>query len=90
MNLKDSNIQERTAPDLKARPFFLTEEQIQWVHTTLNSMTLEEKAGQVFCPMGFAGDEDTLRHTVCEIGAGGMMYRPGPKADIQEDRKSVV
>ncbi len=89
MNLKDSNIQERTAPDLKARPFFLTEEQIQWVHTTLNSMTLEEKAGQVFCPMGFAGDEDTLRHTVCEIGAGGMMYRPGPKADIQETHRRI-
>lgn len=52
-------------------------------------MTLEEKAGQVFCPMGFANDEDSLRHTVCEIGVDGMMYRPGPKAEIQETHRRI-
>lgn len=75
--------------DLKANPFFLNDEQVKWVMDTLASMTLEEKAGQVFCPMGFASDEDSLRHTVCEIGVGGMMYRPGLKAEIQETHRRI-
>ncbi len=73
--------------DLRANPFYLNDEQVKWVKDTLASMTLEEKAGQVFCPMGFASDEDSLRHTICEIGVGGMMYRPGPKAEIQETHR---
>lgn len=75
--------------DLKARPFYLNDKQIQWVKDTLASMTLEEKAGQVFCPMGFASDEGALRHFVCEIGVGGMMYRPGLKAEIQETHRRI-
>lgn len=75
--------------DLKATPFYLNDEQIKWVNDTLDSMTLEEKAGQVFCPMGFAGDEESLRHPVCELGVGAMMYRPGPKADIQETHRKI-
>ena len=75
--------------DLKANPFNLNNEQIKWVNDTLASMTLEEKAGQVFCPMGFAGDEESLQHPVCELGVGAMMYRPGPKADIQETHRKI-
>ena len=75
--------------DLKARPFYLNDEQTQWVCDTLKSMTLEEKAGQVFCPMGFASEEGALRHFVCEIGVGGMMYRPGLKAEIQETHRRI-
>lgn len=75
--------------DLKANPFYLNDEQIKWVNDTLDSMTLEEKAGQVFCPMGFAGDEESLRHPVCELGVGAMMYRPGSKADIQETHRKI-
>lgn len=75
--------------DLKANPFYLNDEQIKWVNDTLGSMTLEEKAGQVFCPMGFAGDEESLQHPVCDLGVGAMMYRPGPKADIQETHRKI-
>ena len=75
--------------DLKARPFYLNEEQVRWVEETLASMTLREKAGQVFCPMGFGSDENTLRHTVCELGVGGMMYRPGAAAEIQETHRRI-
>ena len=75
--------------DLKANPFYLNDEQIKWVNDTLGSMTLEEKAGQVFCPMGFAGDEESLHHPVCELNVGAMMYRPGPKGDIQETHRKI-
>lgn len=75
--------------DLKGNPFYLTEEQARWVERTLASMTLEEKAGQVFCPMGFTDDPDTLRHMVCDIGVGGMMYRMGPAGYIQNTHRAI-
>ena len=50
--------------DLRANPFFLDDEGIRWVSETLASMTVEEKAGQVFCPLGLAGSEEALRGMV--------------------------
>lgn len=32
----------------KENPFYLTEEQVQWVESTYDSMSLEEKIGQLF------------------------------------------
>lgn len=75
--------------DLKGNPFYLTEEQAAWVENTLASMTLEEKAGQVFCPMGFTDDPGALRHMVCDIGVGAMMYRMGPAGYIQNTHRII-
>ena len=75
--------------DLRANPFFLDDEGIQWVEETLASMTLEEKAGQVFCPVGLSNEEGLLRDMICSIGIGGIMYRPGPKAVIQETHRRI-
>ena len=69
--------------DLRANPFYLNDEQVAWVENTLAGMTLEEKAGQVICPMGASDDEGMLRHWICDLGIGGMMYRTGPAAYIQ-------
>ena len=75
--------------DLKAKPFYLNNEQVKWVEDTLASMTLEEKAGQVFCPMGFTDDIGALRHMVRDIGVGGMMYRMGPAGYIQNTHRTI-
>ena len=75
--------------DFKGNPFYLNDDQIKWVKDTLEGMTLEQKAGQVFCPMGFTSDEGALRHQINEIGVGGMMYRPGFKAEIQETHRKI-
>lgn len=75
--------------NLKANPFFLTDEQAKWVESTLASLTLEQKAGQVFCPMGFSDDPGVLRHMVCDIGVGAMMYRSGPAAYIQNTHRTI-
>ena len=75
--------------DLKAKPFFLDEEAISWVEETLAAMTREQKAGQVFCPMGFSADPGLLRHLICDIGVGGMMYRPGFAAEIQNTHRTI-
>jgi len=34
--------------DLKGNPFFLTNEDIEWVQNTYNSLSLEDKIGQLF------------------------------------------
>ena len=38
--------------DLKATPFNLDDEAIEWVNTTIAEMTGEEKIGQLFVNMG--------------------------------------
>lgn len=72
--------------DLKAKPFCLDDEGIQWVRDTIASMTLEEKIGQLFCPVGFTTDENVLKNMVSK-GIGGMMYRSGKGAEIQETHR---
>lgn len=75
--------------DLKAAPFNLNDAQIHWVQDTLASMTLEEKAGQVFCPMGFTDNEYVLNHQIRELGIGGLMYRSGPAGYIQQTHRTI-
>ncbi len=75
--------------DLKAKPFFLSNEDIRWVRETLASMKREQKAGQVFCPLGASPDPAFLQHVICDIGVGGMMYRPGFAAEIQEIHRTI-
>ena len=75
--------------DLKGNPFCLNDTQVAWVENTLASMTLEEKCGQVFCPMGFTDDPGALRHMVCDIGVGAMMYRMGPAGYIQNTHRTI-
>jgi beta-N-acetylhexosaminidase len=59
------------------------------VEETFGKMTLEEKCGQVFCPMGFSSDEGTLKHLVEEIGVGGMMYRADSAQNIQNTHRTI-
>ena len=75
--------------ELKARPFYLDDEAIAWVENTLNGMTLEEKCGQIFCPMGFNNTPEYLNHLLKDIKVGGMMYRPSVAADIQQTHRTI-
>ena len=78
-----------TKADMRANPFFLDEEAQKWVLDTLNGMSLEQKCGQVFCPMGFSSDTETLRHLTREIGVGGLMYRADAAENIQETHRKL-
>ncbi|MGO4271320.1 glycoside hydrolase family 3 N-terminal domain-containing protein [Paenibacillus sp. TAF58] len=57
--------------NLKAKPFHLDEEAIQWVNETLRELSLEEKVGQLFItvdlPFDTGAKKDLLR-----IGPGGV------------------
>jgi beta-N-acetylhexosaminidase len=63
-------------PDLKGRPFYLTEEQETWVYETLKKLSTEEKAGQLFCAMGGDYGEDELEELVKNSRIGGVLFRP--------------
>ena len=41
-----------TKVDLKAKPYNLSDSDIQWVEETIQSMSIEEKIGQLFVNMG--------------------------------------
>ncbi len=69
--------------DLKAKPFSLTEEDIAWVRETLDSMTLEEKVGQLFVPIGYSGDPGYLEGVMLRHHIGGIMYRCGEASEMQ-------
>lgn len=73
--------------DLKAKPFYLKQEDINWVEKTLNEMDLNEKIGQLFCPVGVTDDEETLKRFLSEIKPGGIMYRPAKGEDIRRTHK---
>lgn len=75
--------------DLRANPFFLSDEDIRWVEDTLASMSTEQKAGQIFCALGIGDDEGMLRGMIEGIGIGGIMYRPGPKAVVQNTHRKI-
>lgn len=73
--------------DLKANPFFLNEEKENWVYETLASMTMEEKIGQMFCPIGGNIDQGFLKEFLEEFHPGAMLYRPMPAADVQKTHR---
>lgn len=71
----------------KENPFYLTEEQVQWVESTYDSMSLEEKIGQLFCPIVFTKDEKELKELVETKHIGGMLYREGPGEELRQAHK---
>ena len=69
--------------DLKGSPFFLNESQQAWVLETLESLTIEEKAGQLFCVMGQDYEPETLKKMVSDGRIGGILFRPEPAESIR-------
>lgn len=73
--------------DLTKRPFYLDEEDIKWVQDTIESMTLEEKIGQLFVNMGSSREEEYLKETVDKYHIGAIRYNPGPALDIYDQNR---
>lgn len=68
--------------DYKAKPFYLNEEEIRWVEETYESMSIEEKIGQLFFPIGLSSDETYLKYAILNKYPGGILFRTGPKEEI--------
>lgn len=70
--------------NLKGAPFYLREEDVQWVEYTLEGMTLEEKIGQLFCPIGYATDRGYLDHELLRWHIGGLFFRDGVSTEMRD------
>ncbi len=70
--------------DLKAKPFYLTDEQIKWVEDTIASMTVDEKVGQLFVHLTGCSKEDEVREEVERMHMGGIRFNPRAKEDMWE------
>lgn len=65
------------AVNLQTKPFYLDETGVGWVETTLRSMSLEDKAGQLFCTHILREDED-IGDVFNVLKPGAIMYRTLP------------
>lgn len=73
--------------DLKAKPFCLNEEAIAWVNKTIDSMTLDEKAGQLFVQMRKSLDEETVKNTLNRYYQGGLRWQGGDRDQVYNQNK---
>lgn len=73
--------------DLKAKPFYLKDEDIKWVEETLKAMNLKEKVGQLFCPIGMTDNKEHLKALIENVKPAGIMYRPDEGSKVQETHR---
>ena len=66
----------------KANPLNLTESDIRWVEETYSSMSVEERIGQLFCPIGYSSDPNYLTHVILSKHPGGILFRTGGKDEM--------
>ena len=60
--------------DLKAKPFNLDDNDIDWVNKTIERMTAEEKIGQFFVNLFFDFKPEACRKLINEYHSGGARY----------------
>jgi beta-N-acetylhexosaminidase len=73
--------------DLKAKPYYLEDQAVKWVEDTIDSMTLEEKIGQLFVNMGASRTEEYLTQVLRDYKFGAVRYNPGPAAAVHEQNR---
>ena len=72
--------------DLKAKPFYLNDDQIAWVKKTIEGMSLEDKVGQLFLLNSLTLPAEDLLKEMGEIGLkpGGYLFRGASSEKIRE------
>ncbi|CAM4517894.1 glycoside hydrolase family 3 N-terminal domain-containing protein [Paenibacillus macerans] len=73
----------------KENPFFLSDQDIEWVERTMQQMSEEEKIGQLFCLHGDSDDFGVLEEIIRKYNPGGMMYRPSESEKIYGIHKFI-
>lgn len=63
--------------DLKGNPFYLSDEDIRWVEEVRESLSVDEKLGQLFFPIGYSANEQYLQYELLSRAPGGVMFRTG-------------
>ena len=73
--------------DLKANPYYLSDEDCKWVENTIDKMSDEEKVGQLFFQLTSSHDEEHLKELMEKYHLGGCRYNPAKGKDIQEQNR---
>ena len=75
--------------DLKANPYYLSDEDCKWVEETIASMTPEEKVGQLFFQLTSSQEEEYLKELMEKYHLGGCRYNPMPGKNVQEQNRML-
>ena len=73
--------------DLKAKPYCLQEEDIQWVNDTIRGMNNEEKVGQLFFQLTAGIGEDYLKELMEKYHLGGCRFNKMPGIAVQNQNR---
>lgn len=75
--------------DLKANPYYLSDEDCKWVEETIAGMSDEEKVGQLFFQLTQSFDEEYLKELMEKYHLGGCRYNPAPGKAVQEQNRKL-
>ena len=70
-------------------PYLLTTKQAESIHQLISEMTTEEKIGQLFFVIGQDEERVSLDDFINTYKPGGLMFRPGPAAQISRQIKQI-
>lgn len=73
--------------NLKAKPFYLSDEKIRWVEDTIASMTMEEKIGQLFINLTLDRSPETITDLCEKYHVGGIRWQGGTLEQVYEQNK---
>lgn len=75
--------------NLKANPYFLSDEDIKWVNDTISSMSDEEKVGQLFFQLTSSPQEDYIKNLIETYHLGGLRYNQMPGKMVQDQNRYI-
>ena len=75
--------------NLTQKPYLLTTKQADSIHQLVSEMTTEEKIGQLFFVIGQDEERVSLDDFIDTYKPGGLMFRPGPAAQISRQIKQI-
>ena len=73
--------------DLKAKPYCLSDGDIEWVKSTIEKMSEEERVGQLFFQLTASTDEGYLSELVEKYHIGGCRYNPMKGEDVRRQNE---
>ena len=75
--------------DLRAKPYNLSDDDIQWVKSTIREMSNEEKVGQLFFQLTAGVDENYLEELMEKYHLGGCRYNNMPGFVVQNQNRML-
>lgn len=73
--------------DLKGKPFYLSDCDVEWVEKTIEKMSVEEKIGQLFIMLDRKKDPKETEHIIKNYHIGGCRYQNESAEKIFEQNK---